>query len=92
MNPELEECNRQLLEVVNSFHITDNEYQMLSNFLRPPYDGKQWLGLGYNSESIPVSTDQIKVMSLPLEEMPLYINSGESTIRILAMWRLKIGK
>lgn len=32
------------------------------------------------------------IAELPLDQMPLYINNPEHLVRVLAMWRLRIGR
>jgi hypothetical protein len=43
-----------------------------------------------HSEEAPLDISKMKAM--PLDEMPLLINSDDLLIRTVAQWRLKIGK
>jgi hypothetical protein len=90
----LDEVNKQLTALVESFSFTDDEYRVLERYTRriSLLNGRGWLGKSHVPITLPQSVDQIAVLRLPLEDMPLHINGKNPIYRIIARWRLEIGR
>lgn len=93
MSLKIDECDKQLKDIVDSFSISDEEYEILNKYIGGDGNGSRvWLGDNHNSEDTAISEVQIKIFSMPFEEMPLHINSLSNIYRIIAKWRLQIGR
>jgi len=75
---------------LNSF--SEDEYEQLSGVLCITYhrsfspSGRDFLRVWKDNCQFRIS------MYRPLEDMPLYINDESDVVRIIALWRLKIGR
>ena len=89
--------NNTLSEVVSSFRITKSEYALLTSLLYAhnganSVSGEVWLAPSLMKFHVDSNELQIKMLRLPLSDMPLYINSTEFEKCLIALWRLKIGR
>ena len=102
---ELKEYNQILVEFMEKLSPTDQEYKILGDLMVSAIDSlstpinmtileniRKWLAPSNVLPSLPMTKIQIDILSLTYDQLPLYINDEDRYIKVLATWRLKIGR